>query len=275
MLTAQQRTLQQSIIRTLGVQAHIDPATEQQRREQFIIRYLQQSGARALVLGVSGGVDSLVVGYMAQRAVEAVRAAGGQAHFLALRLPYGQQQDEQDAMAALECIRPDEVRTLDIQPATDALVVQIEQGGVALPQAERDFIIGNIKARQRMVSQYACAAALGGLVLGSDHAAEALMGYFTKYGDGAADLMPLAGLTKGQVRTLAEHYGAPDHLVHKVPTADLESGRPLLPDEQAFGISYENIEAFLCGQSVLPEVFDIIMQHYRSSTHKRQLPAHP
>ena len=266
MLTAQQRTLQQSIIRTLGVQAHIDPATEQQRREQFIIRYLQQSGARALVLGVSGGVDSLVVGYMAQRAVEAVRAAGGQAHFLALRLPYGQQQDEQDAMAALECIQPDEVRTLDIQPATDALVVQIEQGGVALPQAERDFIIGNIKARQRMVSQYACAAALGGLVLGSDHAAEALMGYFTKYGDGAADLMPLAGLTKGHVRTLAEHYGAPDHR---------ESGRPVLPDEQAFGISYENIEAFLCGQSVSPEVFDIIMQHYRSSTHKRQLPAHP
>lgn len=274
-LTAEQRTWQQSIIRELGVQAQIEVAAEKSRREQFIIRYLQQSGARALVLGVSGGVDSLVVGFMAQRAVEAIRAQGGEAYFLALRLPYGQQQDAEDARAALACIAPDETRTIDIQPATDALVAQLKDSGFEFPPAQRGFIIGNIKARQRMITQYACAASLGGLVLGSDHAAEVLMGYFTKYGDGAADLMPLAGLTKGQVRALAQSYGAPTHLVDKIPTADLESERPLLPDEQAFGISYQEIDAFLTGQEVSAETFDIIMRHYRSSAHKRHLPAHP
>lgn len=275
MLTAQQRALQQSIIAELGVQAQINVTAEKKRREQFIVQYLQQSGAQALVLGVSGGVDSLVVGYMAQHAVEAVRAQGGQAHFLALRLPYGQQADARDAIEALACIQPDETRTIDIQPATDALVAEIERSNGMLAPAQRGFIIGNIKARQRMNTQYACAAAQSGLVLGSDHAAEALMGYFTKFGDGAADIMPLAGLTKGQVRALAQSYGAPEHLVNKVPTADLESDRPLLPDEEAFGVRYEDIDAFLSGQEVTPEAFAIIVQHYRSSAHKRALPAHP
>src|SRR5690625_7717413 len=111
-----------------------------------------------------------------------------------------------------------------------------------------------------MIAQYTCAAAHAGLVLGSDQAAEALMGYFTKYGDGAADIMPLTGLTKSQVRAMARAYGAPQHLVDKVPTADLESDRPLLADEEAFGISYGDIDAFLTGQAVSPQVFEVILR---------------
>lgn len=274
MLTAQQRALQQEVIHELGVQAEIDVLAERKRRVQFLVDYLQQSNSRALVLGISGGVDSLVAGFLAQQAVETLRAQGGQAQFYAMRLPYGVQQDEQDALDALRCIQPDHHEVVDIQPATDALVAQLEdkQG---LPEAERDYIIGNIKARQRMVAQYARAAAVSGLVVGSDQAPEALMGYFTKYGDGAADVMPLAGLTKAQVRAIAQSYAAPDNLVHKVPTADLESGRPLLPDEVAFGISYDQIDAFLCNQAVSPQVFEVIMRHYRAGAHKRQLPARP
>lgn len=275
MLTTQQRAQQQAVIQALGVQPQIDPQQECDRREQYLCDYLQKSGGRALVLGISGGVDSLVAGLMAQRAVARLRAAGGQAQFIALRLPYGRQHDEDDARQALAFIQPDRSLTVDIKPATDAVVTQLTQADWSFPASERDFIIGNIKARQRMLVQYACAASENGLVLGSDHAAEALMGYFTKYGDGAADIMPLSGLTKTQVRALAAAYGAPGNLINKVPTADLESGRPLLPDEQAFGVSYQDIDAFLTGHQVPAEVFAIIMRHYSASAHKRQLPAHP
>lgn len=274
-LTAQQRAQQLEVIQALGVQPHIDIDVERQRREQFIVDYVRATGSRALVLGISGGVDSLLVGLIAQHAVHSARAQGIQVWFHAMRLPYGTQHDAQDALAAVACIAPDYHHEVNIQPATDALVAALEAAQGPLPAAQREYIIGNVKARQRMIVQYTCAAAHQGLVLGSDHAAEAVMGYFTKYGDGAADLMPLAGLTKTQVRALAQAYGAPEHLVNKVPTADLESDRPLLPDEEAFGISYADIDAFLTGQAVSASVFEIIMQHYRGSAHKRQLPAHP
>src|SRR3546814_462255 len=117
----------------------------------------------------------------------------------------------------------------------------------------RDFLLGNIKARQRMIAQYAVAGAHRGLVVGTDHAAEALMGFFTKFGDGAADLTPLTGLNKRRVRALAQAMGAPDTLVMKVPTADLESLTPLKPDEDAFGVTYAEIDDFLEGKDVSRE----------------------
>ncbi len=94
-----------------------------------------------------------------------------------------------------------------------------------------DFVLGNTKARMRMVAQYTIAGASGGLVIGTDHAAEAVMGFFTKFGDGACDLAPLSGLVKNQVRAIARHFGAPESLVEKVPTADLEDLSPGKPDE--------------------------------------------
>ncbi|GII28639.1 hypothetical protein Pmi06nite_20810 [Planotetraspora mira] len=102
-----------------------------------------------------------------------------------------------------------------------------------MPDAiQQDFLLGNIKARQRMIAQYAVAGALGGLVVGTDHAAEAVTGFFTKHGDGAADVVPLAGLTKRRVRAIAHTLGMPGTLIHKTPTADLESLRPGRPDER-------------------------------------------
>lgn len=90
-------------------------------------------------------------------------------------------------------------------------------------------MLGNIKARQRMIAQYAVAGATGGLVVGTDHAAEAVMGFFTKFGDGGFDLSPLGGLTKRRVRALAVALGGDERLAQKVPTADLESMRPCAP----------------------------------------------
>jgi NAD+ synthase len=127
----------------------------------------------------------------------------------------------------------------------------------------------------RMVAQFAIANANDGLVIGTDHAAEAVMGFFTKFGDGACDLAPLSGLVKGQVRAIAKQLGAPQNLVFKVPTADLEELRPGKPDEEAHGVTYAEIDAFLHGQPVRDEAYAIITRTYDNSRHKRELPLAP
>ena len=126
-----------------------------------------------------------------------------------------------------------------------------------------------------MIAQYGIAAALDGLVIGTDHAAEAVTGFFTKFGDGAVDANPLAGLTKRRVRRLAEHLGVPDHIVTKTPTADLESLRPQLPDEEVLGLSYDEIDDFLEGRPVRPETQAEIIRRYNSTAHKRTGPITP
>jgi NAD+ synthase len=275
-LNPEQQALQMQIRLALDVTEVFDARIELARRVDFLAEMLHSTRARALVLGISGGVDSLTAGCLSQRAVEQVRSRGADVRFVAMRLPYGSQLDEADAQACLQVIGPDELLTVDVKPAADAMLASLEAAGHAFrDDAHRDFLHGNIKARQRMIAQYAVAGARRGLVIGTDHAAESLMGFFTKFGDGAADVTPLAGLNKRRVRALAQLMGAPDSLVYKVPTADLELLKPLKPDEDAFGVTYEQIDDFLEGKDVPPEVFDIIVETWRRSAHKRALPVAP
>ncbi|MER6303456.1 ammonia-dependent NAD(+) synthetase [Kitasatospora sp. NPDC001539] len=268
--------LQRQIALALGVAPVPDPAKEADRRVDFLAEQLRAAGARTLVLGISGGVDSTTTGRLCQLAVERLRAEGYRAGFTAMRLPYGVQADEADAQRALDFIRADEVLTVDIKPATDAAFDALLAAGLTFTDhAHEDFVRGNVKARQRMVVQYAAAGASGGLVVGTDHAAEAAVGFFTKYGDGAADVMPLSGLTKRQVRSIAAVLGAPAELVGKVPTADLENLAPGRPDEDALGVGYDALDDFLEGLPVSDEVFQTVLGHYRRTEHKRSLPITP
>lgn len=267
---------QQRIIAELHVDATFDPAAQIARRVAFLADYLRSTGLRSYVLGISGGVDSSTAGRLAQLAVETLRADGYDARFIAMRLPSGAQHDEADAAAALAFVRADESLSVDIGPAADAMLATLERAGLAFANAaQRDFIHGNIKARQRMIAQYALASARAGLVIGTDHAAESVMGFFTKYGDGGADLLPLAGLTKRRVRALAEALEAPPALVNKTPTADLEALRPLRPDEDAYGIGYDEIDDFLEGKPVSETVYETIFRFYDATGHKRALPVTP
>lgn len=271
---------QQEIANALGVRPPFDgPAAVQaeiDRRIAFIQDCLRGSGLKTLVLGISGGVDSTTAGLLAQRAVEGMRTAGegDDYRFIAVRLPYQMQHDEHEAQLAVETIKPDECHTVNIGVAVQGLARATEALD-DLAEAKRDFVLGNTKARMRMVAQYTIANARNGLVIGTDHAAEAVMGFFTKFGDGACDLTPLAGLVKGQVRELAAALGAPEQLVHKVPTADLEELDPGKPDEDAHGVPYQHIDAFLQGQEVPEESARIIVETYDKSAHKRQLPKEP
>ncbi|MNF54745.1 NH(3)-dependent NAD(+) synthetase [compost metagenome] len=267
---AQQLKVQPPFADQAALQADVE------RRIAFIQRCLQDAGLKTLVLGISGGVDSLTAALLAQRAVEQLRESTGDADykFLAVRLPYMTQFDEHEAQACMDFIAPDERHTVNIGPAVKALAAEVETLKDQ-PHTTVDFVLGNTKARMRMIAQYTIAGARRGLVIGTDHAAEAVMGFFTKFGDGACDLAPLSGLVKNQVRAIARSFGAPESLVEKVPTADLEDLVPGKPDEASHGVTYAQIDAFLHGEPVRQEAFDIICKTYRQTHHKREMPFAP
>ncbi|MGW6518383.1 ammonia-dependent NAD(+) synthetase [Streptomyces sp. NPDC054962] len=269
-------TLQQEIARELEVAETFEAEAEIERRVAFLAERLTSTGLSSLVLGISGGVDSTTAGRLCRLAVGRARDAGHEARFYAMRLPYGVQADEHDAQLALSFIQPDHVLTVDIKPASDAALEAVLGAEVSFRDVyHQDFVLGNIKARQRMIAQYAVAGGHHGLVVGTDHAAEAVSGFFTKFGDGAADLVPLYGLTKRRVRAVADALGAPAELVHKVPTADLETLDPGKTDEDALGVAYDDIDDFLEGRPVDEGVFRTIVDRYRLTDHKRRLPIAP
>jgi NAD+ synthase len=268
--------MDQHITPDMTVPASFDISAEIERRVAFLADYLRNTGCRAYVLGISGGVDSMTAGLLAQAAVRRLRDQGHAAEFIAVRLPYGTQADESDAQRSLATIGPDRVVTVNIKPAADAMMAELRRDAGDLFEAQReDFHLGNIKARQRMIAQYALAGAVRGLVIGTDHAAEAVMGFFTKFGDGAADVLPLSGLNKRRVRALASHLGAPAQLVFKVPTADLESNAPLKPDEEVYGVSYDEIDDFLEGKAIADAARQRILATHKATAHKRALPVTP
>ncbi|MFC7645626.1 ammonia-dependent NAD(+) synthetase [Streptosporangium lutulentum] len=269
-------SLQQEIARDLQVSVSFDVRQEIERRVAFLADQLTSTGLRSLVLGISGGVDSTTTGRLCQLAVERVRATGRESTFFAMRLPYGAQADEKDAQLALEFIRPDRVLTVDVKSASDAALEAVLASGTVFRDAHhQDFSHGNIKARQRMIAQFTVANAHEGLVVGTDHAAEAVSGFFTKFGDGAADVVPLTGLTKRRVRAVSQALGAPSALIHKTPTADLETLNPGRSDEEALGVTYDDIDDFLEGKPVDEAAFAAIVRRYRLTDHKRRLPIAP
>ena len=265
--------LRQRIISELGVRSTIDPQQEIEARVAFIQQYLSATPAKGLVLGISGGQDSTLTGRLCQLAVEGLRQQGKEAEFVAVRLPYGVQKDEDDAQTALAFIKPDRSVAVDIRPATDAgeKIIAQAMGETRL----RDFVRGNVKARERMVSQYAIAGQLNYLVVGTDHAAEAVTGFFTKFGDGAVDITPLTGLTKRQGAALLQALGAPASTWQKVPTADLEDDRPALPDEEALGVTYREIDDYLEGKPVDDGVASKVERIFMATRHKRTQPVSP
>lgn len=263
--------LQQEIIEALGVHATIDVPAEIERRVAFLTEYLERTGAKGYVLGISGGQDSTLAGKLAQLAVERRRAAGADATFYAIRLPHRVQHDEGDAQLALDFIAADRELTINIADGVDGVEAGIEASGDELS----DFVRGNIKARVRMVVQFAVAGSHGCVVIGTDHAAEAVTGFFTKFGDGAADVVPLAGLNKRQGRELLIELGVPDALVNKVPTADLLDGKPGRPDEDELGLTYEQIDDYLEGKPIDAAAAIALEAKYVATAHKRHLPVTP
>jgi len=266
------RPLQAQIIAELNVQPTIDPAEEVRRRVDFLKEYLRSSAQQGFVLGISGGQDSSLAGRLAQLAVEELRESGYHASFTAVRLPYAVQHDEDDAQLALDFIQADHEITFNIQRGVDGIEAEyLDATGTEL----LDFTKGNVKARMRMIAQYAIAGQTGALVIGTDHAAEAVTGFFTKFGDGGADVLPLSGLTKRQGRAIMQHLGAPERLYTKAPTADLLDDEPGQTDEANLGLQYQHIDDFLEGVEIDPAIAEQIEHRYLITRHKRTDPVGP
>ena len=263
------RPIQQLIVEEFGVKPEIDPAEEIERRVAFLAEYLAATRTAGFVLGISGGIDSTLAGRLAQMAVDKVRADGGEATFVAVRLPYRVQHDEADAAAAMRFVAADREITFNIGDAVDAFEAEYaETVGTEIT----DFNKGNVKARLRMVAQYAVGGGSNLLVIGTDHGAESVMGFFTKFGDGGADILPLFGLNKRQNRQLLQHLGAPEALWAKVPTADLLDDLAGQPDEVELGLKYDHIDDYLEGREVPAEAAEKIEQTWWRSRHKRTVP---
>lgn len=264
-------SLQTEIIHELGVKPTIDPTEEIRKSIDFMKAYLKKYPfLKTFVLGISGGQDSTLAGRLAQLTMEEMReeTKDESYQFIAVRLPYGEQADEEDAKAALDFIQPDVSLRVNIKPAVDAQVQVLSEAGVVIS----DFNKGNIKARQRMITQYAVAGERAGAVLGTDHAAENITGFFTKFGDGGADILPLFRLNKRQGKQLLQALNAPEKLYTKIPTADLEDGKPMIADEVALGVTYNEIDDYLEGKEVPAQAQEKIEAWWNKTQHKRHLP---
>lgn len=226
--------LQPFIVNYEQVSPHLDIELTIRKRVNYIKQQLLASGLKNLIIGISGGQDSTLCAKLADIAIKEL---GEGYHLYLVRLPYGQQLDESDCQDVINWLDIKLVITYNIKEVVDIVNLDIDNTS--------DFNKGNIKARMRMVYQYALAGKIGGLVLGTDHASENVTGFFTKFGDGASDLNPLFGLNKRQGKKLLEYFDCPTHLYLKQPTADLEDDQPQKSDEEALAISYDTIDDYL------------------------------
>ena len=262
-------SMQQIIVNEMKVQPEIDVKQTIEEIKHFIKSYVtSHSFIQTLVLGISGGQDSTLVGKLAQIAVDELNESGDkQYQFVAVKLPYGVQRDADEVEEALKFIQPDKTITVNIKAAVDQSVATLKESGIELT----DFQKGNEKARERMKAQFSIAAYMSGIVLGTDHSAENVTGFYTKYGDGAADIAPIFGLNKRQGRALLKYLNAPRQLYEKTPTADLEDNQPQLPDEVALGVTYEEIDDYLEGKSISSASAQRIETLFIKNAHKREL----
>ncbi len=250
----------------------IDPALAVEIIVGFIRRQMEQVGLYRLVIGLSGGVDSATVAFLAARAI-------GPDSLLAVRMPYRTSSDasETDALRVVDTLGCRTER-VDITAMVDPMLELIEDHDPAALNVRR----GNVMARQRMIVLYDRSAAEDALVIGTSNKTEALLGYGTLHGDMAAALAPIGDLYKTQLRSVARELGVPDQVVSKPPSADLWPGQT---DEGELGQSYDMLDRALyalvdrrwtvdrCVRAGLPrDLVDWVQRRVTRMEFKRQLP---
>lgn len=222
-----------------------------------------EANAKGVVVGISGGVDSAVVAGLCSRAFSE--------NCIGLIMP--SHSDPEDVEDALWIAEGFEIKTIEVNlsGAHTQVMGQVKKNleSIGCNLVGEKMSQGNLKARLRMSTLYAVANALNYLVVGTDNAPESYTGYFTKYGDGGVDLLPISSLTKAEVREWARIFGLPMRIATRVPTAGLWPGQT---DEADLGVTYDQIDRYLLGEEVPPEVKERIESLHRQSEHKRQMP---
>jgi NAD+ synthase len=262
-------SLQLEIIQRLGVKPQINVDEEIRKRVDFLKDYVKSSGTTGLLIAISGGIDSAVATGLCKLATDELSAETGKEYMtLGVFQPYGEQNDISDSYAVAEAFNLKHKVETNIEEAVNEIALEVEHGfkNMGMSRHISREGKGNVKARTRMVVQYALSFDLNLLVVGTDHASEAITGFYTKWGDGAVDITPLSSLNKRQVRALAEKLGVPRSVLDKAPTAGLWEGQT---DEQELGIRYEDNSDYLEGKDIDPAVREKLEKHYRKTEHKR------
>lgn len=229
---------------------------------EWLQKQVKDTGVKGLLVGVSGGLDSAVVAHLIKRAVPD--------DSLGVLLPIQTKpSDMEDAQNVIKSCGIDDI-TVDLTQTHDDMYGQITERLNEKNEfnVNNDQLAGaNLRARLRMSTLYALATNYNYLVVGTDNASEHYTGYFTKYGDGAADIMPLVNFTKQEVRETATYLGVPEKLVSKEPSADLWEGQT---DEDEMGTTYDKIDAYLKGEEIPEQDKEIIENLHASTAHKRE-----
>ncbi|SDS33927.1 NAD+ synthase [Paenibacillaceae bacterium GAS479] len=262
-------SLQQEIIAALGVKPSIDPEQEIRRRVDFLKEYVVGAGASGLLIAISGGIDSAVAAGLCKRATDELSQETGREYItLGVFQPYAEQSDISHSYEVADAFQLTHRVETNIAEAVDEIALEVEHSlkGIGMSRHINRGVKGNIKARTRMVTQYALAGELNLLVVGTDHASEAITGFYTKWGDGAVDITPLSTLNKHQVRQLAAALGVPLSVQEKAPTAGLWEGQT---DETELGIKYDDNSAYLEGREIPTEARELLEKQYQKTHHKR------
>lgn len=235
-----------------------------EERSKFLKNYLEKTGMNGYVLGLSGGVDSFVASML-------VKYAG--LKLLSIALPYGLQCDIDDTYECEKIISPDKFIVHNIQNAVDGqleiIKLEKESNYNNISIEKQNLIKGNIMARERMAVQYSYGSIYNYLVIGTDHATESVTGFYTKWGDGACDIVPLSGLTKDIIYDIARYFNAPKRILEKAPSAGLWENQT---DENELGLKYSDICSYLQGKTIDINIQNKIESIYNKTEHKRQLP---
>ncbi|XGI84006.1 NAD+ synthase [Halorutilales archaeon Cl-col2-1] len=263
-------------------ETRLDPEATTNEITSFIRSYVEDAGADGVVVGLSGGIDSTVAATVAVEALGSERVLG-----LVLPTESTTESNTEDAVGVAESLGIN-YEMIDLQPVVDSFTDAM--GGLDEADDNDKKAVGNSKARLRMASLYYVANARDLLVLGTGNRTELLLGYFTKYGDGGVDLLPIGDLYKTEVRELARHVGVPDRIVEKTPTAGLWEGQT---DEAELGAPYETVDEILrlmvssdvdLDDSEIAESIDTdvdtetvsgLRRMYESAEHKRTVPPTP
>ena len=224
--------------------------------EKFLKDYLEDSHCDTYVLGVSGGVDSSLCAAIAKNAV-------GKEKLHCVLMPINSaKEDLEDALTLVKDLDL-KYTIFDASETFNHYVETFSKCGIELDRST----LGNLKARMRMSILYAIAQKERGLVIGTDNADERYVGYFTKHGDGACDILPIAHLLKGEVVEACKLYGIRNSLAERVPSAGLYEGQT---DEKEMGVTYQDLDAFLLGKDIADAPKERIAYLHKISEHKRK-----